>query len=117
MSPALHRLITASQDLVRARAALDRAEAAYRAMFRQPVDNRGSGIVMYGPDRKAEWQRADAAHRAAWHEFVRAANEATVEQLAATVPHPIASRLPLAVEMAHYCRQSELRRQFEQECA
>lgn len=117
MQTALHRLITASQDLVRARAALDRAEAAYQAMFRQPVDNRGSGIVMYGPDRKAEWQRADAAHRATWHEFVRVASQATVEQLAATVPHPAAPRLPLAVEMAQFCRQSELRRQFEEQCA
>jgi hypothetical protein len=117
MQTALHRLITASQDLVRARAALDRAQAAYQAIFRQPVDSRGSGIVMYGPDRKAEWQRADAAHSAAWHEFARVVNEATVEQLAASVPHPIAPRLPLAVEMAQYCRQSELRRQFEQECA
>jgi len=117
MSPALHRLITASQDLVRARAELDRAEAAYQAMFRQPVASRAATVVMYGPDRKAEWQRADASHRAAWHEFVRAANEATVEQLAATVPHPIAPRLPLAVEMAQCARQAELLRQFEQECA
>jgi hypothetical protein len=116
MPPALHRLITASQHLVRARADLDRAEAAYQAMFRQPADSRGSTVVMYGPDRKAEWQRADTAHRAAWHEFARVVSEATVEQIAATVPHPEAPRLPLAVEMAQFARQAELRRQFKRGC-
>ena len=106
--PALHRLIGTAADLVRAKARLDAAEAAYKRMF---TVGRQAGEPL------ADWQRADAEFRAAWHEFVRATNEATLEQVAASVPHPEQVRLPFAVEMAAYARQAEMRRQFESECA
>lgn len=109
-SPALHRLIGTAADLVRAKARLDAAEAAYKRMF---TVGRQAGIGA----ALAEWQRADADFRAAWHEFVRVTNEAMLEQVAATVPHPEQARLPFAVEMAQYARQAEMRRQFEAECA
>lgn len=106
--PALHRLTGAAADLVRAKGRLDAAEAAYKRMF---TVGRQVGEPL------TEWQQADAAFRAAWHEFVRVTNEATIEKIAATVPHPEQVRLPFAVEMAHYARQAEMRRQFEAECA
>lgn len=106
--PALHRLTGVCADLVRAKARLDAAEAAYKRMF---VAGRQPGEPL------TEWQQADAAFRAAWHEFVRVTNEATLEQIAATVPHPEQVRLPFAVELAHFARQAEMRRQFEAECA
>lgn len=110
--PALHRLTGVCADLVRAKARLDAAEAAYKSMFTVGRRARaGAGEPL------TEWQQADAAFRAAWHEFVRVTNEATLEQIAATVPHPEQVRLPFAVELAHFARQAEMRRQFEAECA
>lgn len=106
--PALHRLIGAAADLVRAKSRLDAAEATYKRMF---TVGRQAGEPL------ADWQRADADFRTAWHEFVRATNEATTERTAADVPHPEQVRLPLATEMAQYARQAEMRRNFESECS
>ena len=106
--PALHRLAGIAADLVRAKSRVDAAEAAYKRMF---VAGRQPGEPL------AEWQKADAAFRETWHEFVRVTAEATLERAAAQVPHPDPVRLPFCVEMAHYARQAEMRRQFEAECA
>ena len=107
MTPAARRLLAAAQDLVRARAALDRAEAAYQAAFR--VGRIGATV-----DQLQAWRDADSKHRDCWHEFVRCTNEATQEAAAASVPDPQMARLPFAVEMSQHCRQAEMRRRFEE---
>lgn len=109
MTPAARRLLGAAQDLVRARSALDRAEAAYRAAFR-------TGRMSATEEPLQAWKDADSKARDCWHEFVRCTVEATQEAAGASVPDPQMSRLPFAVEMAQHCRQAELRRRFEQEC-
>lgn len=109
MTPAARRLLAASQDLVRSRAALDRAEAAYRDAFR-------TGRMRATEEPLQAWRDADNKAREAWHEFVRCTAEATQEAAGASVPDPKMARLPFAVEMAQHCRQAELRRRFEEEC-
>lgn len=109
MTPAARRLLGAAQDLVRARAVLDRAEAAYQSAFR--VGRIGATV-----DPLQAWRDADSAHRDCWHKFVRCTNEATQEAAGASVPDPQMARLPFAVELAHYARQAEMKRRFEEEC-
>lgn len=109
MPPAARRLLGAAQNLVRSRAALDRAEAAYREAFR-------TGRMRATEEPLQAWRDADNKAREAWHEFVRCTVEATQEAAGASVPDPRMSRLPFAVEMAQHCRQAELRRRFEEEC-
>jgi hypothetical protein len=109
MTPAARRLLGAAQDLVRARAVLDRAEATYQAMFR-------TGRMGATEEPLQAWKDADSKARDCWHEFVRCTTEATQEAAGASVPDPPLARLPFAVEMAQYSRQAEMKRRFEEEC-
>lgn len=109
MTPAARRLLAVAQDLVRARAALDRAEAQYQAMFR-------TGRISKIEELLQTWKTADTKHRDCWHEFVRCTHEAAQEAAGASVPDPEPARLPFAVELAQYARQAEMRRRFDEEC-
>lgn len=109
MTPAARRLLGAAQDLVRARSALDRAEAVYQAVFR-------SGRLGATEQPLQAWKDADSSHRDCWHEFVRCTNEAEQEATGASVPDPQMARIPFAAELAQYARQAEMRRRFDEEC-
>jgi len=109
-SPAFIALTEAAQAYVNARKVQDAAEHLHRIrlLARSP-----ESVVARASQ---EWAHATVQAAAAYHDLARAASVATAALAAANVPHPAAPRLPLAVEMAQYCRSEELRRQFEREC-
>jgi hypothetical protein len=107
LPPSFISLSDAASAYVEARQAQDLAQHMHRIRMLSRSPESVIGMAAQ------EWNSATAVVNAKYYDLARCVAVAAAAIKAANVPQPATSLLPLVVDMAQHCRQSELNRQFE----